>query len=113
MVHYSLHRGMWSFLEPFDPSLWLALFGTSALVGLMLLLSEAGPRKLWRAPAPALDRMAGLQWGSLLLLLRASCQVSGACVSTCTSTSTYTLQAACQVRGAWFMPPAFTSSHVV
>ncbi len=76
MIHVSTERGMWSFLEPFEPSLWLAYFATSVFVGLLLLVVETPGRNLRRSK-PLVVRGANMQWGALGTLLRITTQVGG------------------------------------
>ncbi|GFH17095.1 hypothetical protein HaLaN_13649, partial [Haematococcus lacustris] len=69
---------LWSFFKPLSPGLWLALFGTSAALGVLLLLAELPCPQLARSPQGAMAKAANMQWATLGLLVRGAVQYTTA-----------------------------------
>ncbi|GFH06440.1 uncharacterized protein HaLaN_01071, partial [Haematococcus lacustris] len=74
MVHVADDNDLWSFFKPLSPGLWLALFGTSAALGVLLLLAELPCPQLARSPQGAMAKAANMQWATLGLLVRGAVQ---------------------------------------
>ncbi|GFH08873.1 uncharacterized protein HaLaN_03912 [Haematococcus lacustris] len=74
MVAMSATVDMFLFLRPFDQSVWLLLFTTSVVVCISVLLAEVPIRRIFRRPAPALEKYCNLQWAATGMLLQATQQ---------------------------------------
>ncbi len=65
MVHRDHRGGMWVFLQPFEPAVWLLAFGSSVVVALTVLLLEGSwrLRRIGRGCAVQLPDMGDGQRG--------------------------------------------------
>ena len=76
MVHIDTTKSIWSFLDPLEPSLWVAFFATSVGVGLLVLLVEMPWGSVVHDPTPILAKLCNLQWASLAVLVHSASQFS-------------------------------------
>lgn len=73
MIHTDDRRDMWSWMDAFEPGLWLLLFGTSVAVALAIALAELPWLTMAGQPVAGAAKIANLQVGQLCAACMRAC----------------------------------------